>query len=146
MIRAKFPRYFVTLFAVFTATLVIAACGGDGGGEYPIALSDSLVDDGRVVYEANCAVCHGDRTTRPPLQGAPPHTADGHTWHHPDRLLVEWVLDGVPLAQIMPTFRDTLSEVEARSAIAYIKTFWPAEVVDMQIENSAQYEKQVAVE
>ncbi len=132
--------------AVATAAFVFiaAACGGDGSAEYPILLTDSLVEDGRVVYEANCAACHGDSTTPPPLPGAPPHSVDGHTWHHQDRFLVEWVLDGVPLAQVMPTFRGTLSEHEARSTIAYIKTFWPDEVIRRQTEGSAEYEKQLA--
>ncbi len=134
--------------AVAAAALVftVAACAGDGSAEYPIVLSDSLVQDGRVVYEANCAACHGDSTTPPPLFGAPPHTVDGHTWHHQDRFLVEWVLDGVPLAQVMPPFRGTLSEDEARSAIAYIKTFWPDEVIRRQTEGSAEYERQLAGE
>lgn len=130
------------------AVLAAAACGGGGSADsssnYPILLTDPLVADGQIVYEANCAACHGDSTTPPPLPGAPTHSALGHTWHHQDRLLVEWVLDGVPLAQVMPTFRDVLSEDEARSAIAYIKTFWPDEIIEMQTEGSAQYERQLA--
>ena len=132
--------------AAVAFVFIAAACGGDGSADYPIVLSDSLVEDGRVVYEANCAACHGNSTTPPPLPGAPAHTVDGHTWHHQDRFLVEWVLDGVPLAQVMPRFRGTLSEDEARSAIAYIKTFWPDEVIQRQTEGSAQYERQLAGE
>lgn len=134
--------------AVATAAIVLAAaaCGSDGSTKYPIVLSESLVEDGRVIYQANCATCHGDSTKPPPLSSAPPHTVDGHTWHHQDRLLVEWVLDGVPLAQVMPTFRATLSEDEVRSAVAYIKTFWPDDVIERQTEGSAEYEKQLAGE
>ena len=137
----------VTLAGAAAAFVFIAAaCGGEGGADYPIVLTESLVEDGRVVYEANCAACHGDSTTPPPLPGAPTHSALGHTWHHQDRLLVEWILDGVPLAQVMPAFRGRLSEDEARSAIAYIKTFWPSEIIEMQTESSAQYERQLAGE
>lgn len=135
---------FVLALAMAALVFAIAACGGESSAIYPILLTDSLVADGQVVYEANCAACHGDSTTPPPLPGAPTHSALGHTWHHQDRMLVEWVLDGVPLAQVMPTFRSVLSEDEARSAIAYIKTFWPDEIIEMQTEGSAQYERQLA--
>ena len=147
MNRPAHPRLSGALAVTAAAFVFIAAaCGGNGSADYPIVLTESLVEDGRVVYEANCAACHGDSTTPPPLPGAPSHTVDGHTWHHQDRLLVEWVLDGVPLAQVMPAFRDALSEGEARSAIAYIKTFWPDEVIQRQTEGSAEYEKQLAGE
>ncbi len=142
------PPRLSSALAVTAAAFVFiaAACAGDGSADYPIVLTDSLVQDGRLVYEANCTGCHGNSTTPPPLPGAPPHTVDGHTWHHQDRLLVEWVLDGVPLAQVMPAFRGMLSEDEARSTIAYIKTFWPDEVIQRQTEGSAEYEKQLAGE
>lgn len=121
---------------------MITACAGGGGAEYPIVMSDLLVDDGRVVYEANCVTCHGDANTSPPFALAPPHTVEGHTWEHSDRPLVDLVLNGATMAQTMPTFRDTLSEDEVRAAIAYIKSFWPAELIEQQIEKSAEYEKQ----
>ena len=146
MSRLSRLHLYIALVPASAVLMLAAACGGEDGAEYPIVLSDSLVRDGQIVYEANCATCHGDSSTRPPLPGAPPHTVDGHTWHHADRFLVEWILDGVPLAQVMPTFRGSLSEQEVRSAVAYIKTFWTDEVVAMQTENSAAYEKQLAGE
>jgi mono/diheme cytochrome c family protein len=53
-------------------------------------------------------------------------------------------LDGVPLATVMPKWRGKLSEDEVRSVIAFIKTFWPNEVQDLQIQGSAEYERQLA--
>jgi mono/diheme cytochrome c family protein len=129
-------------FALAASLSVLAACGS-GPAVYPVHPTDALVARGRPLYEANCASCHGDATTRPPLKTAPTHQADGHTWHHPDRLLVEWVLDGVPLSTVMPRWRGKLSEDEARAVIAYIKTFWPEEIRDRQTEGSAEYEKQL---
>jgi len=99
---------------------------------------------GKPVYEQRCASCHGDATTPPPLKAAPSHGADGHTWHHQDRLLVQWVLDGVPLATVMPKWRGTLTEEEVRAVVAYIKSFWPEEIRQRQIEGSAEYEKQIS--
>ena len=132
----------VAAFAIAAALSVLAACGG-GPAAYPVRPTDSLVAQGRPLYATNCASCHGDATTRPPLNTAPTHQADGHTWHHPDRLLVQWVLDGVPLGTVMPKWRGKLSEDEARAVIAYIKTFWPEEIRDRQTEGSAEYESQL---
>ena len=112
--------------------VVLIGCGVESDAEYPIVLTTSLINEGRTVYQTNCASCHGDATTPPPLPGAPRHTADGHTWHHGDQQLVGWVLDGVPTGQTMPKFRGTLSESDAQAAIAYIKTFWPNEIIQQQ--------------
>ena len=120
--------------------VILAACSSldplevgkrDDSG-YPIKPTTSLVNEGKPIYEAHCASCHGDARNPPPLPAAPAHTVDGHTWHHNDRQLVSWVLDGVPNGQIMPRFRGILSESEVQATIAYIKTFWTDEVVQMQ--------------
>ncbi len=122
--------------------LSAAACSADAG-TYPIEPSQDVVSRGKPLYQAHCATCHGDATARPPLKAAPTHQADGHTWHHPDRLLVQWVLDGVPMATTMQRFRGELSEDDVRSVIAYIKTFWPDEVRRRQEEGSRAYEGQL---
>lgn len=129
-------------FTLAAALVLLAACGGSPAA-YPVVPTHSLVAEGRPLYETNCATCHGDATTRPPLKAAPTHQADGHTWHHPDRLLVEWVLDGVPLATVMPKWRGKLSPGEVRAVIAYIKTFWPEEIRERQTQGSAEYERQL---
>ena len=131
------------VLALATAATLLPACGGNGSASYPVLATDALVARGRPVYETECASCHGDATVRPPLKTAPTHQADGHTWHHPDRLLVQWILDGVPLATVMPKFRDKLSEDEVRAVLAYIKTFWPEAVREQQTEGSRQYEEQL---
>ncbi len=130
-------KYRRTLLVVLGSLLmigVLAACQTDEDvvAEYPIVLSTKLINEGRPIYQTNCASCHGDANTPPPMAAAPRHTADGHTWHHRDEQLVGWVLDGVPNGQIMPKFRGTLSELEVQAAIAYIKTFWPNDIIQMQ--------------
>ena len=134
--------------ATIRLALLVIGCGssdtGVGDSKYPISHSPEVVAAGADIYAQNCLRCHGDNARRPPLPAAPPHTADGHTWHHQDRQLVEWILDGVPLAQVMPKFRGTLTEDETISALAYIKTFWPDDVRERQTEGSLQYEQQLA--
>ena len=99
---------------------------------------------GRITYEQNCAKCHGDAATgEGVLPDTPVHGPEGHTWHHADRLLVDWILDGVPLATVMPTWRGRLTEDEVRAVVAYIKTFWPESIQQQQIRGSEHYEQQV---
>lgn len=115
----------------------------------------SLVMQGKVIYASNCAACHGDS-----LQGqpnwrermpngklpAPPHDKTGHTWHHPDAMLVDMVKNGLvpgktaPPGYVsdMPAYRDILSDHEIVAVIAYIKSSWPAKVLEAQKEVSLQ--------
>jgi mono/diheme cytochrome c family protein len=132
-------------FLLVVAALTLAACGGgDGSGEvaYPIKPDPA----GESLYAENCQVCHASPVTGGERQfDAPRHDADGHTWHHADRPLVEWVLDGVPGGSgAMPEFRDTLSEAEVALAIAYIKSTWAVELQAWQTENSQAWEDQLA--
>lgn len=118
----------MAIFVLATMASVIVACGGGAestgtpDSPFPIRPADELVDVGGPLYAQNCASCHGDASLPPPLPGAPPHTDEGHTWHHPDRLLVEWILDGVPLATVMPEWRGQLTEDQVIAIIAYMKT------------------------
>lgn len=149
------PRLWLLAFlCAVSLTLVVigVACGGPKKSTdrqqaelyYPIVSTERLAALGKPVYATRCASCHGDAQTPPPLAAAPPHTDQGHTWHHQDRLLVEWILDGVPLATLMPKWRGTLTEDEVRAVVAYIKTFWSDEIRTRQTEGSAEYEKQIA--
>lgn len=93
---------------------------------------------GQEVYVENCAECHGVN-----LEGesnwhqqneddsfrAPPHDADGHTWHHADRVLIESIelggerlSDNIAGFSDMPAFGGTLTEVEISAVLTYIKS------------------------
>jgi mono/diheme cytochrome c family protein len=99
---------------------------------------------GQVVYQQNCASCHGaklegqpDWRVRKPdgKLPAPPHDKTGHTWHHPDEHLFRITKNGLkpPLAPIgyesdMPAFDDALSDEEIWSVLSFIKASWPPNV------------------
>jgi mono/diheme cytochrome c family protein len=98
---------------------------------------------GAEAYAAECASCHGadlagqpDWQTRLPdgTYPAPPHDASGHTWHHPDALLLDYIrrggaaLIGGGFKSNMPGFADRLTEDEIQAVLAFIKSTWPAEV------------------
>src|SRR3546814_13281738 len=57
----------------------------------------------------------------------------GHTWHHPDAMLVDIVKNGLvpgktaPAGYVsdMPAYRDILSDQEIIAVLTYIKSSWP---------------------
>ena len=127
--------------------LSIAACGttlADSTVTYPLVATADSIAQGATLYAEHCATCHAD----PVIGGerrfnAPRHDPDGHTWHHPDRPLVQWVLESPPGGSIMPAFADTLSEEEAAAIIGYIRSTWPADLQANHVELSQRWEDQV---
>lgn len=110
---------------------------------------EEIVAAGETIYRDHCASCHGaDLEGQPDWQQqlpdggfpAPPHDADGHTWHHSDQLLFEITkFGGQALAppgfkSNMPAFGDRLSDPDIRAVLAFIKSRWPEEIRRRQLE------------
>lgn len=90
---------------------------------------------GEQLYRQYCAGCHGAN-----LEGArdwkksyadgslppPPHDDNGHTWHHPDSLLLNIVLEGGEklYGGTMPPFNDRLTREDAESILDFFKSRW----------------------
>jgi len=106
-----------------------------------------LVALGRRVYAENCASCHGGNLEGEPnwrqrkpsgALPAPPHNADGHTWHHPDEQLFAITKEGIAAfapdgyKTDMPAFGDVLTDEEIWASLAYIKSRWPKEIQEAQ--------------
>ena len=102
-----------------------------------------LVARGRIVYQQNCAACHGDRLQgqpnwrQPKPDGtlpAPPHDVTGHTWHHSDRMLFEVTkygsasVAGAGFKSGMPLYADVLDDGDIWASLAYIKSHWPPDI------------------
>ena len=115
--------------------------GGVAVGADPT--DSTLVARGRVIYDRQCALCHGrelegqpDWRTRLPTGRlpAPPHDVSGHTWHHPDAVLFDITQGGVQThaptgyQSDMPAFGDILSDADIWAALSYIKSRWPKEI------------------
>lgn len=111
------------------------------------------VAQGRAVYAAQCASCHGAKLEGQPnwrqrqpngRLPAPPHDASGHTWHHPDRALFEITRDGIAAhapkgyESDMPAFDQTLSDADIWAVLAYIKSRWPPQIRERQARLSQQ--------
>ncbi len=104
----------------------------------------AVVARGEALYHAHCASCHGERLQGQPmwrqrdatgLLPAPPHDASGHTWHHPDALLVRMTRLGVgPAAGLtdyrsaMPAFEGILTSAQIVEVLSWIKAQWPPEI------------------
>lgn len=96
---------------------------------------------GKYLYEANCARCHGlngEGQLPDPLgpNMAPPHNDDGHTWHHPDQANFETVWYGRNIAGEMPAFYDKLSLEDIMLILGYIKTWWNEENLNTQLDQT----------
>ena len=102
-----------------------------------------LVARGGQLYATHCASCHGKnlegepdwRNPKPSGQlPAPPHDANGHTWHHSDRQLFDITKQGgqpfMPqgLTSAMPAFETVLADGDIWAVLAFIKSRWPAEI------------------
>jgi mono/diheme cytochrome c family protein len=104
---------------------------------------------GTRIYAESCASCHGGglegqgdwRSPNPDgTYPAPPHDADGHTWHHPDSLLFRYTklggqeaLKDVPgVKSAMPGFGNALSDQDIWDVLAFIKSHWPERAREYQ--------------
>jgi S-disulfanyl-L-cysteine oxidoreductase SoxD len=134
-----------------TTALAAVAIAVGGGAVWRFAAKPPRIDPtdtaqvaaGEALYRTHCASCHGanlegqpDWRTRLPSGRlpAPPHDANGHTWHHPDAVLLQIVREGpafyaaLGVQTDMPAFGTRLSEGDMVAVIAYIKSRWPAEI------------------
>ena len=106
-------------------------------------LDEQKVSAGKIVYDSNCASCHGATLEGQPnwqkrsatgYLPAPPHDETGHTWHHPDQMLFEFTkygpqrYAGADYKSAMPAYEGKLSDEEIWNVLAFIKSQWPAEI------------------
>lgn len=127
------------------------------GGQLLAYDNPKVVSLGQAVYAENCASCHGadlrgqgnwrERDSDGYLP-APPHDASGHTWHHPDEQLIDLTTRGTAAVvgggyeSRMPGFGDLLSEEEIKASLAYIKSTWPAEIIETHNEINQRFADQ----
>ena len=117
-----------------------------------------MLKRGAQIYQAQCASCHGER-----LEGqanwrergihgrlpAPPHDQNGHTWHHPDDVLIRLTKEGVAkavgltdYASSMPAFGESLSDADIVAVLSWIKSRWSPEIQAHHDEINRQASKQ----
>jgi len=99
---------------------------------------------GAKVYATSCRPCHGGRHGKGSIGRAHPHNEMGHTWHHPDAQLKEWIINGKPGpgSSIMPGFT-YLREHDVEAILALIKTWWTDEQRESQADISRRYDQAI---
>jgi len=104
----------------------------------------AVLAQGQRVYVAHCAACHGARLEGQPnwrergpdgRLPAPPHDASGHTWHHPDEVLIRITREGVAkvaklkdYVSAMPVYEGVLGDDDIVAVLSWIKSQWPADI------------------
>jgi mono/diheme cytochrome c family protein len=120
--------------------LVLSSCGSASTKPE----TNSLIDSGAKLYQANCLSCHGGATGGKLRDIPPTHNTNGHTWHHADQQLTDMVLNGISFSleeQKMPAFKDKLTEEDVKAILAYIKTWWTEEQRAWQRKVTEEWDK-----
>ncbi|QAA93177.1 c-type cytochrome [Pollutimonas thiosulfatoxidans] len=149
---------------VITGVLGLLALGAGLFMNEPLMSSRSAFIDpsdrehvaiGKKIYANNCASCHGAKLEGQPdwrirqANGrlpAPPHDETGHTWHHPDAVLIDITKNGLvpgvtaPSEYVsdMPAYGKLLTDHDIRAVLAYIKSSWPKQALAAQKEITQQ--------
>jgi len=131
------PKHANRLFGVSDTGTVMAS--KDGGTQWTSfegldASTPETISQGEALYVENCQACHGvngigERPGEPNAKDdfgfvAPALNDDAHGWHHPDKQLVETILNGSPRNARMIAWKKTLSLQEAEKIVTYIKSLW----------------------
>lgn len=114
-------------------------------------LDNRDLENGKVLYDENCAACHGANLEGQPdwqspgpdgILPAPPHDETGHTWHHDNSQLFEYTqLGGAEVVKRMgikgfnsgmPGFGEMLNEDEIWEVLAFIRSTWPEREREIQ--------------
>ena len=132
------------LFGLTLSVLIVGvACGASNA---PVVINETAVPpvptlnaarvtQGGSLYAQHCAQCHGANLEgvpdwkKPLTDGSlppPPHDDFGHTWHHPDSLLMSIVSNGGDPAyhSKMPAFKEKLTWNEMTAVLEFIKSKW----------------------
>ncbi len=92
------------------------------------------IREGERLFAENCQQCHGiqgvgERPEDPYAKDAygfvaPALNDDAHAWHHPDRQLIDMILNGSSRNERMIAWKSTLSRENAENLVVYIKSLW----------------------
>jgi mono/diheme cytochrome c family protein len=115
---------------------------------FPITRDSNLmIARGKIVYQNNCVSCHQvnlvgaenwKELDEDGHRKAPPLNGTGHTWHHDDATLHNIIKYGLAKSVKnyqgkMLGFEDKLKDKDIDSVLAYIKSFWPDDIYQHQI-------------
>ena len=126
------------------------------GTPTPLPTFTGELAEAQVLYDTYCAHCHGytgggePHEPNPNIPNAlgfmpvPRHDSQGHTWLHPDQILIDIIKVGSesPLFGFpMPAFEALLTDEEIIMIIDYMKLWWTEE----QREQQAAYTERLTI-
>ena len=91
----------MTRYVTFAPALLLSVLPVPAAAFFHSGSSDAKA--GRALYAQHCAACHGTNLEGQPdwrspdesgLYPAPPHDETGHTWHHDDAMLTDYITRG----------------------------------------------------
>jgi len=135
------------IFLLFLSVMIVQ--NSIAHNHYPITTdSKIMIAKGKLAYENNCISCHQVNLSgaenwkeldEDGHRKAPPLNGTGHTWHHDDKTLHSIIKYG--LAKLvsnyqgkMAGFGDVLNDDEIDNVLAYIKSYWPKDKYQYQID------------
>tara|TARA_B100000780_G_C21074379_1_gene432472 strand:- start:93 stop:518 length:426 start_codon:yes stop_codon:yes gene_type:complete len=135
------------ILTIFISFLFISEAS-NSHSHFPITRESVLmIAKGKIIYESNCIGCHqvnlGGAENWRDLdkdnhRKAPPLNGTGHAWHHDDVNLHNIIKYGlVKLVKNydgkMLGFEKNLNDEDIDSVLSYMKSFWPNDVYQQQI-------------
>ena len=139
----------IRLLLLTTALMLLVGCGGisesdiDATHEVTIVVEpEQIIYEGKVIYLANCATCHGvnlqgnpnwrSGTDKDGQRLPPPLNGTGHTWHHSPEPLFQIIKYGLKIYdenyEGKMVGNENLTNKEIYSLLEYIKSVWPEEL------------------
>lgn len=91
-----------------------------GSLNYP-TYTQEQINEGEILYQANCATCHGSEGRGNSRAVIPALDHSMHAWHHPDSQIAGMIRNG---GFTMPAIGPDWSDEEITAVIAYIKEWW----------------------
>jgi mono/diheme cytochrome c family protein len=133
---------------IILLSFVLISEASYSNSHFPITRDSALmIARGKIIYESYCVSCHQVNLNgaenwkgldEDGHRKAPPLNGTGHTWHHDDATLHNIIKYGlVKLVKNyegkMLGFEDNLKDKDIDSVLSYIKSFWPEDVYQQQI-------------
>lgn len=127
------------VIAIIIVSLTLGCVSSTPESEKPVP---PPISKGEALYQKYCVSCHGEKGVgENPLNIyatdeygviAPPLDESAHAWHHTDEALVEVILEGSSRNPRMKSWKDVLTEEDARDLVGYIKSLWSPRIKGCQ--------------